>query len=212
MKADKISELRNKIALAKSEQVISELNKYLSQQSENYNSFLLVSAEYHALQKDISDNLISEEQKGLKRSRINSSLINLLNKIEENDLFDSPLHKIPIIHSILLVVSNENRIKELGAFFKNRNFTNVSIETRTEFNKTDNQFLIIFDNRDVNREDLMQKYIENNSNSYYIFLGQGRSTVVFKNPERVYAANSTIALYSRIKEFIDYIQIIDIEK
>ena len=203
------SELKNKLIKKAPSDVIFELQRHLVPDTSRYITFLTLASAYSNLKADEMSGVLSEKEISIEHNKIVRNLINYIDILEKDEVFDSPLHYIPIIEEVL-IVCNSNEEETFEKLFRKLNFKNVTVRAEYKFNDDDKQLIIVFDGRTKNVDELMTEYLKKKESAFLFFLGE-YSNVVKENRERVYAANSKIALYARIKELIDYIKTLKIE-
>lgn len=222
------SQLKNelKAALSKAELqwTMDELGNRLADNSSYYDDYVLLSARFYNNKRRDYLGSSSREEVLQENTKICQALLEMINNLQVKDVKSLPnehdTRSDNQIHDKILIICKANTEKtdkaEIEEYFQKLGFTGVKVESTSHFIDPENSKMVIFDNHSVKNPDapetgvdiqhqrLLKQYLDKK----YFILYYGENTTVLRNLEYrsiAHAANSKFALYSRVREMLDFI-------
>jgi hypothetical protein len=193
--------------------VEKEKNKNINEITTTYLKF----AEWNTLQKEIDDNTIYREDREVKYSRINKTILNLIERIDEET---AALYELSssIFTKIVIVCREESRLEEAGRIFSQRYYPNAERPVLAKdffFNKDEEVKLIIYDDfprggdsGEINST--LRKILDKTKGSGTHVLAFSPDRIIeLQNSEYInhtYSSNSKFSVHSRIQEMLLYLK------
>lgn len=206
------------IGEAKTKEALQLLKNHLKQNTEAYNTLLLLSNRYKHLSLIEMQGIEDPKTLTTERNKINKNLLDLKIILEEQDFtekLDKSIHQI-LQESRILILSNQENHANLSKYFSKLPFNGHSICTYDKIPDLSAFSLVVYDNRDLpsNRKGLteeQQKVTDNRTNLMENCIKQNPAAIHFggylewldKNRNKAYSANYEFALFARIKEMLE---------
>ena len=229
MKHDQVTSLKQELGKFIAENRDREVYDFLKESLINKSlqeSFILICNRFNQLAQDVFQGVVKREDEMVERSKINKSLLGIIQRLEKNDLNTLNFFPTGITNSILILGKNNERIIAIQEMLNRVKLVNVKAKNLLEASSSSETDIdiIIFDNTALpflpkeagqeeiaqklpiiqERERIMQSFLSDNSALLICHLG-GFSNFVNQNKNRVYAANSQISLCFRVLEMADFI-------
>lgn len=225
-----MNELKNKVreavAANKVKDSLSILKNNLDSSSSKINLLTAIRRNYNTIQTEWLGGIVKEEEYGMRHNKLTARILEFLDLLEAEDLNTESGREHSVIKNPLLIIGNpETNPREMKKLFEVLRFELVDFyKTGDPIPANDQYRLIIFDNTDLPvcpspdklsgfEESIQEKFnlrialwkdFLEKTNYFFIHYGE-YFYWINKNRERIHAANSRFALYSRVKEMLDFI-------
>lgn len=206
MKKDElIIEIKQKIASHLIEEALTQLGKYIIQDSESHDKLTLMQSAYNGLMDESFMGFITHTERSAKLAQIADNILRFMRGLDSNDIGEQKEKKKKEPY-LLIICPNETQKEEMVDFFSIHKFPKFDVVVSQIYLENDPYDLIIFDNRDLSKEihdPLMQEFIDH-TKKFMIHFG-GYSDLVSQQRARMHSANSIFALHARVKEMLAFI-------
>lgn len=180
------------------------------------NEYFLLTTRVEKYLKSSRQNRLDYKQDDLTHTTLANSIFEFLDSLVEADISRSSAFREAIFVSILAVCPDPNAETEMRKFFNERYFRNVAYLPSESEKVADKKFdIVVFyalhlnkmekeeaDKQRILLDGLIQAQLDNGA--FVLYLGKFTS-LLDKYPMKVYAANSPISLYGRIREMVEFL-------
>ena len=191
-------------------EVLQQLNTVFQKNSENRNEVIMLANTYNRLLRDRRMDLIAYTELNREISRINDSLLQLIDFISEEEAQTYEIHNA-IFQRILVVCLDEERRAFMGKLLSNKFYKDVDYQLLADIdsNPDINRYqLIIFDAVMKEKEfaEIYNQLLEN-AKPHLLYFGKARlPDTNAKGEAKAYFATSVFSIHARTQEMIAYLK------
>lgn len=175
---------------------------------EIYNSFLTMQSNFYRIEEDRILQKASQEYINQAIATLTKNFLDFVDTLHENDLNDVQIMQDEIYERILVVTKSKERRQYMKSFFPVEYFRNVEYDDSRKPVLAGKYDVIVYDDnpgvKEGETDSLLLHYLENEG-PVLLYFGR-HSPLVWKYPEKAYAANSVFSIHARIKELIEYLK------
>jgi len=190
-------------------EALQSLKKVYLNDTENYNTVLLLAGQYNRHKKKRLANLYSNEEEGRVLNILHHRILALIDEITEEESTAYEL-ETSIFKKILAISKNTSRKEAMEALFPNHHFKEMDYILADENITLDllNQYqILIFD--DIETSDayyaLYEQYLKT-TKPYLLYFGARRVPDSNGKEIKAYFANSQFSVHSRLQEMINFLK------